>query len=320
MQIGGFMEQEKLKKMIEAAKLYYLLDYSQQDIANKLEVSRPTVSRLLQQAKEEGIVEIRISDPTEDRKILSEQLEEKFGLKRALVASIPLFEDHVIKQYLGKLTADYLREIVKDGDIIGTIWGTTIYQVATHLEHKALKDVRIVQLKGGVSHSEKKTYASETLHLFGMAFDATPYQLPLPAIVDHVVVKQAIEADRHIRKLLDMGKQANIALFTVGVPRTDSLLFQLGYFTEQDMQLIADHAVGDIASRFFDKNGAICNETLNARTIGIELHELKTKEQSILIAGGLKKVEGIRGALKARYANVLVTDQYTAKILLEQEG
>lgn len=312
------VESDKLKKIIEAAKLYYLLDYSQHDIANRLGVSRPTVSRLLQQAKEEGIVEIKIMDPCEDRKVLAQDLEEAFGLKKAIVASVPLFEDNVIKEYLGQATAEYLHEIVKEGDIIGTIWGTTIYQVATHLEHKMLKDVKIVQLKGGVSHSEAKTYASETLHLFEKAYDATSYQLPLPAIVDHVVVKQAIEADRHIRKLLDMGKQANIALYTVGTPKTDSLLFQLGYFSEEDARLISEHAVGDIASRFFDKDGHICNEPLNARTIGIELNELKNKEQSILIAGGTKKVEGILGALQAKYANVLITDQYTAKLLLRQ--
>lgn len=313
------MESDKLKKIIEAAKLYYLMDYSQQEIANKIGVSRPTVSRLLQQAKEDGIVEIRIMDPSEDCKEFAKQLEEKFGLKKALVASVPVYEDTIIKQALGKTAASYIGEIIQDGDMIGTSWGTTTYQVASYLEHKALKDVRIVQLKGGVSHSEKKTYASETLHLFEKAFDATCYQLPLPAIVDHVVVKQAIEADRHIKKLLQMGKQANIALFTVGVPKEDSLLFQLGYFTEEDEKLISKHAVGDIASRFFDKEGTICNESLNARTIGIELHELQKKEHSILVAGGLKKVEGILGALHAKYANVLITDIYTAKILLDTD-
>ncbi|WP_050613892.1 sugar-binding transcriptional regulator [Bacillus testis] len=313
------MEVEKSRKMVEAAKLYYLLDCSQMEVAKKLGVSRPTVSRLLQQAKEEGIVEIKINDPSENCRQLSDDIKEKFGLKEAIVVSVPMYDDEIVKQAIGKAAAAYLGSIVKDGDIIGTTWGTTMYQVATHLEHESVKDVKIVQLKGGVSHSQKKTYASETLHLFEKAFDATLYQLPLPAIVDHVVVKQAIEADRHIKRLLDMGKHANIAVYTVGVPRTDSLLFQLGYFTEEDEKLIADCAVGDIASRFFDKEGKICNDGLDARTIGIELEDLKTKEQSILVAGGLKKVDGICGAMNAKLANVLITDSYTAKILLNKE-
>lgn len=314
------MEHEKSKKMVEAARLYYQMDFSQMEVAKKLGVSRPTVSRLLQQAKEEGIVEIKILDPSENSRALETELAEKLGLKKVLVTTVPVYEEKVVKQAIGKVAADYISSIVKDEDVIGVTWGTTLYQVAKNLQHRSVRDVKIVQLKGGVSHSQKKTYASETLHAFEKAFDATLYQLPLPALVDHVVVKQAIEADRHIRSILTLGKEANIAIYTVGVPQTDSLLFQLGYFTEEDKQVIAERSVGDIASRFFDKNGTICNEELNARTIGIELEDLKQKEQSILVAGGLKKVDGIWGAIKAKLCNVLITDTFTAKILLDKEN
>ncbi|HLO11083.1 MAG TPA: sugar-binding domain-containing protein, partial [Pseudoneobacillus sp.] len=255
------MDKEKISKVIEAAKLYYLLDYNQNEIAKMLGVSRPTVSRLLQQAKSDGIVQINIMDPTEDVENLGKQLEKRFNLKKAVVASIPQYDDHIIKNYLGEKAAAYLDVIVKDDDIIGVTWGTTIYHVATELKQKFVKNVKVVQLKGGVSYAETNTYASETLYLFGKAYNTAPHNLPLPAIVDHVVVKQAMEADRHIRKILELGKQANIALFTMGPIKTDSLLFQLGYFTESDLESLYGKAVGDICSRFFDKNGEICNES-----------------------------------------------------------
>ncbi|WP_028389818.1 sugar-binding transcriptional regulator [Bacillus cihuensis] len=313
------MNSEKIEKMVEAAKLYHLMDFSQMEVAKKLGVSRPTVSKILQQAREEGIVEIKIMDPSENCRMLEEELEEKFGLKKAIVVSVPIYEENVVKQAIGKGAADYVSSIVNDGDTIGITWGTTMYQVALHLKHKSVRDVKIIQLKGGVSHSQNKTYASEALNLFEKAFDAKLYQLPLPAIVDHIVVKQAIDADRHIRKLLTLGKEANIAIYTVGVPQNDSLLFQLGYFSEEDEKVISEHAVGDIASRFFDKDGHICNPDLNARTIGVELDDLKNKEHSILVAGGLKKIDGIRGAIKSKMSNVLITDANTAKILLNKE-
>lgn len=313
------MEPDKLNKVIEAAKLYYLLDYNQNDIAKMLGVSRPTVSRLLQLAKNEGIVQIKIRDTTEDSENLAYQLEQKFKLKKAIVVSVPQYENNIIKNYLGEKAASYLHDIVKDGDIIGVIWGTTLYHVAVELKHTFVKDVKVVQLKGGVSHSDTHTYASEILYLFGKAFNTNPLNLPLPAIVDHVVVKQAMEADRHIRKVLDMGKQANIAMFTCGAVKSESLLFQLGYFTEEDIQKVTAEAVGDICSRFFDKDGKICNPSLNERTLGIDLEEFKKKEYSILVAGGANKIEGIHGALKGEYANVLITDQYTAKFLLDKE-
>jgi deoxyribonucleoside regulator len=312
--------EHKLNKVIEAAKLYYLLDYNQSEIAKILGISRPTVSRLLQQAKDEGIVQIKIMDPTEDIEQLSKELERKFQLKKAVVAQIPQFEDNIIKNYLGEKAAAYLHDSVKDQDIIGVTWGTTLYHVAIELKQKFVRDVKVVQLKGGVSHAETNTYASEILYLFGKAYNTTPLHLPLPAIVDHVVVKQAMEADRHIRKILELGKQANIALFTIGPVKTESLLFQLGYFTEDDLKTIYPRAVGDICSRFFDKEGKICNPSLNERTLGIDLEALKNKEQSILVAGGANKIEGIYGALKGGYANVLVTDQFTARFLLDKES
>jgi deoxyribonucleoside regulator len=312
------VDQEKLAKVIDAAKLYYLLDYNQNEIASILGVSRPTVSRLLQQAKSEGIVQITIMDPTENVENLANKLEEKFQLKKAVVASVPQYENHIVKNYLGEKAASYLDEIVKDDDIIGVTWGTTVYHVAIELKQKFVKGVKVVQLKGGVSHSETNTYSSEILYLFGKAYNTAPHNLPLPAIVDHVVVKQAMEADRHIRKVLDLGKQANIALFTIGSVKTDSLLFQLGYFSDSDLHSLEGKAAGDICSRFFDSEGNLCNESLNDRTLGIDLHDLKNKEYSILVAGGPNKIEGIFGALKGGYANVLITDQYTAKFLLDK--
>lgn len=310
----------KINKVIEAAKLYYLLDYNQSDIAKMLGVSRPTVSRFLQQAKSEGIVQIKIMDPTEDVENLSKELEEKFQLKKAVVASIPQYEDNIIKNYIGEKAAAYLNTTIKDRDIIGVTWGTTLYHVAIELKQKFVRDVKVVQLKGGVSHAETNTYASEILYLFGKAFNTTPHHLPLPAIVDHVVVKQAMEADRHIRKILELGKKANIALFTIGPVKSESLLFQLGYFTDEDLKTLYPRAVGDICSRFFDKEGKVCNQSLNDRTLGINLNDLKQKEQSILVAGGPNKIEGIYGALKGKYANVLITDQFTARFLLDKEN
>ncbi|WP_316572474.1 sugar-binding transcriptional regulator [Neobacillus sp. YIM B06451] len=314
------MEKDKLSKIIEAAKLYYLLDYNQHDIAKVLGVSRPTVSRLLQAAKSKGIVQITIKDPMENVESLAEALERNFGLKKAIVVSIPQYEGAIIKTFLGEAAAAFLNEIVVDGDIIGVTWGTTIYHAAVELKQKAVNKVKVVQLKGGVSHSETNTYASEILYLFGKAFNTAPHYLPLPAIVDHPVVKQAMEADRHIKRILDLGKQANIAMFTVGPVREESLLFQLGYFSQSDLDSLYGKAVGDICSRFFDSDGKICNESLNGRTLGIDLDELKRKDHSILVAGGQNKIEGIYGALKGRYANILVTDHFTAQFLLEKIG
>ena len=203
------MEQNKDRLSIDVAKLYYKSDYSQQQIANKLNLSRPTVSRLLQYAKEKGFVQINIADPIEDNSSLEEALCEKYNLDVVKIAYAPLNTTNEIKKSISMKAADYLYEIVKDGDIIGVSWGTTIYNMALNLKHKALKGVQIVQLKGGISHSQSNTYAYEVVELFSEAFSTVGRYLPLPVMFDTAQIKELIERDKHIKKILDKETQTN---------------------------------------------------------------------------------------------------------------
>lgn len=313
------MDREKQQLSIEAARLYYQSDYSQQQIAEQLQISRPTVSRLLQFAKEKGYVQIRIVDPFEDMGALGAMLEEKYGLLKAHVVFSPTEDDSTITHYLSRYGAEYMHDTVNDGDIVGVSWGMTMYQIAQHLEAKHVKGVEVVQLKGGISHSQVNTYSAETIQLFAESFQTMPRYLPLPVVFDNAEVKQMVEQDRHIKRIIEMGKQANIALFTVGTVRDEALLFRLGYFSEDEITLLQTQGVGDICSRFFDADGNICSEAIDSRTIGVELADLRQKEKSILVAGGIRKAAAIHGALKGKYANVLIIDQHTAKELLKGE-
>lgn len=312
------MEQNKNRLSIDVAKLYYKSDYSQQQIANKLNLSRPTVSRLLQYAKDKGFVQINISDPIEDNISLEERLCKKYNLDVVKIAYSPLNTSSEIKKSISMKAAEYLYEIAKDGDIIGVSWGTTIYKMALNLKHKALKGVQIVQLKGGISHSQNNTYAYEVVELFSEAFSTVGRYLPLPVMFDTVQIKELIERDKHIRNILDLGRQANIAVFTVGTVKDDALLFRLGYIDEKDREIIQKKAAGDICSRFFDLNGNICDKDLDERTVGIKLEELKEKEKRILVAGSQRKITAIEASLRGGFANILVTDQYTAEELLNK--
>ncbi len=127
------------------------------------------------------------------------------------------------------------------------------------------------------------------------------------------------DQDRHIKRVLELGRHANIALFSVGTVRPNALFFRLGYTDAEEKDRIQRTAVGDICSRFFDENGKICNRELDDRTVGIKLKDLRSKEHSILLAGGEAKLRSIRAALQGHYANVFITDQFTAKALLAEE-
>lgn len=308
-----------MQRVIKAAKMYYQLDYSQQDIAKELGISRPSVSRLLQEAKEKGIVEIKVHDIHEKELINAQLIKKRFGLKECMVVNAPKNDEIVIKKYIGAKGAEYLTEIVREDDIIGVTWGTTMYEVAKNMPSKHVQNVDVVQLNGGVSHSEANTYAADILNYLGKSLHTTPYFLPLPAIVERAEIKQMILSDRHISNVLQLAKKSNIALFTVGDRHEDNTFNKAGYFNKRDLQILKDNkAVGDICSRFFTEEGEICSDTLNARTIGIDLHHLGEKETSVLIAGGTKKFNSIVGALNGAYANVLIIDNFTAEALVEK--
>lgn len=310
-------DEAKEQLMIEIAKLYYQSDYSQQEIGTKFGISRPTVSRLLKRAKDKGYVQIKIVDPFFDLTRLETVLKEKYSLLEAHVVYSPESDYETITKYLSRFAADYLEEIIVDQTILGVSWGTTMYEIARKLAPKNINGVEVVQLKGGISHSTVQTYANETISLFSSAFQTTPLNLLLPVIFDHVTTKELVEKDRHMRYIIEKGKQATVALFTVGTVRENALLFRLGYFNQEEKDRLKKQAVGDICSRFFDANGEISDQEINNRTMGIELEDLRLKEKSILVAGGHRKLAAIDGALKGKYANILIIDQFTAKELLE---
>ncbi|QQP70672.1 sugar-binding transcriptional regulator [Carnobacterium sp. CS13] len=310
---------EKEQFSIEVARLYYESDYSQQEIANKLGISRPTVSRLLKSAKDKGYVQIKITDPFSDLAGLGTALRNKYDLLEAHIVFSPESDYQSITEYLSRFAAEYLEETIQDGTTIGVSWGTTMYEIARKIAPENVNGIEVVQLKGGISHSKVNTYANETISLFAKAFQTTPINLPLPVIFDNVATKELVEQDRHIQHIIEKGRQATVAVFTVGTVRENALLFRLGYFDKKEMKQLKENAVGDICSRFFDKTGKISNDKINNRTIGIDLEELKHKEKSILVAGGHRKIQAIDGALKGKYANVLITDQFTAKELLDKK-
>lgn len=311
-------DKDKDRQSINVARLYYQSEYSQDQIAKLLNISRPTVSKILNYAKERGYVTIQINDPEDISNDLSKALKNKYNLDRVIIAYSPLNNGEDINKNIGRVAAEYLNNIVKDGDIIGISWGTTMYSIARQLVPKKLKDVEVVQLKGGLSQTHINTYASEINKLFADAFHANGTSLPLPVIFDTPELKQIIEKDSHINQIIQMGKKANIAIFSTGTVKDNALLFRLGYFNKQEIERIQENAVGDVCSRFFNKNGEICDEKINNRTVGIDLEQLKAKERTILVAGGEKKIEALHSALSSKMANTLIIDQFTAELLLKK--
>ena len=310
------MEKDKIKTCIDIAKLYYESNYTQDQIAKQLKLSRPTVSRLLNYCIEKNIVQIKIVNPYERQESTESELEKKYGLKKAIIAYAPLNNINEILNAICTKAASYLNETVSDGDTLGVCWGKTLYAIAKLLNPRMLRGVNIVQLKGGVSNTSNQTYATEIVDTFARKFNGQGYALPLPTLFADLPTKLIVMKDPFIANITNLGKQANIALFTVGAAGEDALLYKLGFFSAKEKKRLSKIAAGDICSRLIDDKGQICDLELDARPNSIQLEDLKQKETRILVAGGEKKIRAIKAALAGGYPNVLITDQYTAYELL----
>lgn len=304
--------------LVKIARMYYEFGYKQDEIAKMEGISTAKVSRLLDKAHKEGIVEIKVIYTLQSVAELADRLREYFDLKKVYVVPVTVNHPDAIRNDLGRAVSQFLGEIVMDGDVIGVSWGTTLHFVVQHLEKYAVKYIKVVQLNGGVTKNYLSTQSTTIMEGFVEAFNAVPYMLPVPTIVDTIDLARALAADSNVKQTLDLGRQARIALLGIGRVSEESILVQAGYFSHEEYDiLLKNGAVGDICSRYFRIDGMIADQELNQRTIGITLEDLSAKEYTIGVASGEEKAEAIIGALRGKYINTLFIDEVSAQKCLE---
>ncbi|MBK5482695.1 RNA polymerase subunit sigma-70 [Peribacillus sp. TH16] len=302
------------EEMIVIAKMYYEMNLTQKEIAEKLSYSRPTISRIIDAAFKAGIIDVKINYSLNSVQELANKIKEKYKLKKVFV--LPVYVDDVplIQNDIGKAVAGYLYEICERHSILGVSWGTSMSYVIPHLKEKKLPFMKIVQLNGGIAKSNFSTGSGALLEKFSEAFSADHYLLPVPSIVDTSIIANSIMTDSSIEQVLNLGKKSNIAVFGIGNVSYESVLYKGGYFKGDSYEtLMNQKAVGDICSRYFSLAGEIVDKDLNKRTIGLELEELRNKEFSIALAAGRAKAGSVKGALNGGYVNVLFIDEELAK-------
>ncbi len=301
----------------KVSALYYLRHHTQQEIARRLRVSRPTVSRLLREARELGYVQITVSPPPGLHLDLETRIEERYGLESVhVVEGGPGQSPDVLRRQLGSAAAKYLSRTVRAGETIGLAWGTTLSAMVDAMVPMATEKTRVVQILGGVGAPDAPEYGAELVRRLARLLGAQPILLPAPGIVATPAVRDVLSRDKHVRAALDELDSLDIVFVGLGSLASNSVLNDGHTLSRQAAkELRARRAVGDIALRFFDDGGTPVLTQLDDRMLGITTQQLRKVERVVAVAGGSDKFAAIAAALQADIVDVLITDRLTAEAL-----
>lgn len=311
------MNWDERRQIVKVANLYYFDGQTQAQIASKMGVSRPVISKLLNKAREMGIVEIYIKDENAHTVELEQQLEKAYGLKEALVVPAANLGTDMIKHAIGKAAASYVSKNIKDIKSLGISWGSTLSKFVQEYPYEQHRDLQIVPLVGGMGQKFVNIHSNLLAYQLAQKMNSYCSYLYAPAMVESLELKERLIQSEDIATVLEEGRNVEMAVVGLGNPFEGSTMVEMNYLTVEDLEsLKSAGAAGDIGSRFYDADGNQIKHPLNDLVIGLDLEEFKNIPQVVGIVEGAHKVESLRAALKGGYLDVLIIDDVTADLLL----
>jgi len=309
----------KKSLLVRVSELYYYQKLSQNEIGKILGISRPTVSRLLEEAKSEGIVEIRIKNNIEKDVELSNQLRRKYNLRDAIVVS----GDYDPNEALHKCCtagADLLTSVLEHNDIIGINWGETVTTLVDKLNHEPMHNIQVIQMIGCLSTGNPKMDGLEHCIRMANKFDATYLNIYAPAFIRNDIVYDYLMNETQIKTTLKKASNVDVIVTGIGsLENENSTLSRYGHLTEAERQnFLKLGGIGHLLGRVFNKAGQEV-KLPNREIISTELDTFTKAKWSICIAYSNKgKTQAIISAIENNFINTLVVDEKLAKELLKE--
>lgn len=303
--------------LIRAAELYYQQGLSQNAIAEILCTSRPTVSRILDEARELGIVEIIIHSPIKKNAELSKSLRTALNLKDATVIS-GSFDYDTALQKCSTAAAHFLNSIIENNNTIGISWGPAINYLCDSIEPHEYYNINVVQMVGCLGTGNPSIDGLELAMKISNKLKGTYSNIYAPAFVDNETVYSYLIVEPQIEATLKKALNVDIVLTGIGsLYDRASTLQRSGYLTENERQnLLSKGGVGHLLARIFDANG---NEIPieGKYVISTPLDALRSPKWSIGICASEMKAISVLAAIRAGYINTLISDEALAVKLLK---
>jgi DNA-binding transcriptional regulator LsrR (DeoR family) len=307
------MSSEETRLQTRVAWSYYNEGKTQAEIAQKHGVTRAKVNKILQECRASGLVQIIINAEEASCAEVEGLLEKKFGLMKAIVVPTPAKEVH-LHAAIGETAGAYVSKHLRDGQGFGIGWGKTLRASLEGVRQRSPSNTSIVSLFGGLPRSET-TNPYDVAAVFARRLNVSScYYIAAPMYVTSEQVRKMLMSQPMFEHIFKKAEEVDMALIGAGDLTQLSTNVLLGALTEQEWKSLLDaDSVGEVFGYFLDKRGQPIDHPINRRFMGADLSHLKDIPVKIVASGGMQKVSIIRAVLEAGYANILVTDEVTAR-------
>jgi lsr operon transcriptional repressor len=307
------MPEERTTALASIAWFYYIDGLTQADIAERMQTSRATVGRLLQEARDTGVVRISIDPSVLATMGLSRRLCDAYDLEDALVIPRRAADTAAlsVNRRVAIAAAGYLERYLRPGAVIGFGWGDTVMHVLFSIPAESLEGVTFASVAGGIDRYTREVFAT------GNGIQAHLQLIPAPLVVNSASTAEALRQDTSVTRVLELSRTAVATITGIGGTQASGSSVRSGLYSPDSISAIADlGGAGDMLGEWFDADGRVLPQATSDRRIGMDLAELRTMPHVIGVAAGTDKVTAIRAALRGGYLDTLITDEPTAELLL----
>lgn len=298
------------------ARMFFDREMTKVQIAASLGISRFRVARLLEMARQRGLVRIEFRDiPSQDRE-LARRIEERWGLDLCVVAAGS--HPDPAGSAMARLAAAVVSELIGPEEVIGIAWGSTLAALVAELPARVSPGVHVVQLAGSSALVERIRNPGELARVLADRLGATYHPLFAPAFVESADLRDALLREPEIEATVGQLDHISLAIMGIGAfaggRSSSSSLVQTRVLADADLERLLDQgAVGDLILYPFDAHGRFVDDRLTRRAVAVTIEQLRRVPRVIGVAGSAVKAEAIAAALATGIIRILVTDEAAAE-------
>jgi len=310
----------RLVELARVSYLHYRQGKSQKEVAELLGKSNMTVSRLLREARERGVVEFRLRVPYPSNRRVEHEMTTAFpALDDIIVIEAGFVDGPNPKRELGEAAASYVPFFLRGGMSIGIGSGETLGHLAKTITHdRDVDGVEIVQLAGITGHGGTQENAIQIAQQLAANLRASLFLYPLPNPLNQSAGGDASPIDAVRVAALAKWRSLDIGIVGIGSTEDPFTASRAGFVTPLQLEKLRElRAAGDILLHFYDAQGRLVDDAFDRTVSSIPWQLMRDIPVVIAIAGGISKAVAICGALRSGLVDVLITDENTAGAVLD---